>query len=175
MEDNNGLGISSNKDTIYFSSGDVVYKGMELNIGEGSLEDGDFSYIRINSASLFRYSSTTGYNGLANRANSFPRANSGLHFEVKRIEVRGSKKRGYVAYAVISDGSITKYEVDLYNAAKKGEIKLPNFKDGSQTTSEKNDNITTADKLKKWKDLLDSGAITQEEYDAQKKKLLGEQ
>lgn len=32
---------------------------------------------------------------------------------------------------------------------------------------------TKADELKKYKDLLDSGAITQEEYDAKKKELLG--
>lgn len=32
---------------------------------------------------------------------------------------------------------------------------------------------STADELKKYKDLLDSGAITQEEFDAKKKQLLG--
>jgi len=34
-------------------------------------------------------------------------------------------------------------------------------------------NNSTADELKKFKDLLDSGAITQEEFDAKKKQLLG--
>ena len=33
--------------------------------------------------------------------------------------------------------------------------------------------IGTADELKKYKDLLDSGVITQEEFDAKKKQLLG--
>lgn len=32
---------------------------------------------------------------------------------------------------------------------------------------------SNADQLKKWKELLDAGAITQEEYDAKKKQLLG--
>lgn len=32
---------------------------------------------------------------------------------------------------------------------------------------------STADELKKFKDLLDMGAITQEEFDAKKKELLG--
>ncbi len=36
-----------------------------------------------------------------------------------------------------------------------------------------NSNSTDADELKKYKDLLDSGAITQEEFDAKKKELLG--
>ncbi|MBR5773434.1 MAG: SHOCT domain-containing protein [Clostridia bacterium] len=39
------------------------------------------------------------------------------------------------------------------------------------TTIAQTDN--TADQLKKFKDLLDSGVITQEEFDAKKKQLLG--
>ncbi|QSE64645.1 SHOCT domain-containing protein [Lactococcus cremoris] len=33
-------------------------------------------------------------------------------------------------------------------------------------------NISTADELKKFKELLDSGVISQEDFDTQKKKLL---
>jgi predicted Zn-dependent peptidase len=33
--------------------------------------------------------------------------------------------------------------------------------------------VSTADELKKFKELLDSGVITQEEFDAKKKQLLG--
>lgn len=40
-----------------------------------------------------------------------------------------------------------------------------------QVTAE--DKPSSADELKKYKDLLDSGAITQEEFDAKKKELLG--
>ena len=36
-----------------------------------------------------------------------------------------------------------------------------------------NDNATTAQALKDYKQLLDNGAITQEEYDTKKKELLG--
>ena len=43
---------------------------------------------------------------------------------------------------------------------------LPEVKVAGNTTSD-------ADELKKYKDLLDSGAITQEEFDAKKKQLLG--
>ena len=39
-----------------------------------------------------------------------------------------------------------------------------------QVVETKND---TADELKKFKELLDSGVITQEEFDAKKKQLLG--
>ena len=43
----------------------------------------------------------------------------------------------------------------------------------SKNNDNANDNDDSADKIKKFKDLLDSGAITQEEYDAKKKDLLG--
>lgn len=36
-----------------------------------------------------------------------------------------------------------------------------------------NETVSTADELKKFKELLDSGIITQEEFDAKKKQLLG--
>ena len=36
-----------------------------------------------------------------------------------------------------------------------------------------NTNAGNADELKKYKDLLDSGVISQEEFDAKKKQLLG--
>ena len=39
--------------------------------------------------------------------------------------------------------------------------------------TEKNENISVADEIKKFKELLDMGAITQEEYDEKKKELLG--
>ena len=38
---------------------------------------------------------------------------------------------------------------------------------------QKTENLSQADELKKYKDLLDSGVITQEEFDARKKQLLG--
>ena len=39
-------------------------------------------------------------------------------------------------------------------------------------TKEKKENISAADEIKKYKDLLDAGAITQEEFDKKKKELL---
>ncbi|KFC23260.1 hypothetical protein SAMN04488097_1226 [Epilithonimonas lactis] len=60
------------------------------------MPDGDFKYIRTNSASLFNYTSTTGYQGLANQANSLPRNNSGLKYVIKKVEERGSKREGLI-------------------------------------------------------------------------------
>lgn len=46
-------------------------------------------------------------------------------------------------------------------------------KESKQTVVNNIQETTNADELKKYKDLLDSGAITQEEFDAKKKELLG--
>ena len=46
-------------------------------------------------------------------------------------------------------------------------------KEAQQTVVNNIQETTNADELKKYKDLLDSGAITQEEFDAKKKELLG--
>ncbi|MBE6806625.1 MAG: SHOCT domain-containing protein [Ruminococcaceae bacterium] len=48
---------------------------------------------------------------------------------------------------------------------KQKEVYVPVTQPSSQTSA--------ADELKKYKDLLDAGIITQEEFDAKKKQLLG--
>lgn len=48
-----------------------------------------------------------------------------------------------------------------------------NGEEKSNTAENNKPNVSNADKLKKYKDLLDSGVITQEEFDAKKKQLLG--
>lgn len=46
-------------------------------------------------------------------------------------------------------------------------------KESQQTVVNNIQETTNADELKKYKDLLDSGAITQEEFENKKKELLG--
>ena len=46
-------------------------------------------------------------------------------------------------------------------------------KTAPQTSAPSSNDASPADELLKWKKLLDAGAITQQEYDAQKKKILG--
>jgi hypothetical protein len=50
---------------------------------------------------------------------------------------------------------------------------LSQFQNNNQTVIHKEEKLSSADELKKYKDLLDSGVITQEEFDAKKKQLLG--
>ena len=84
-----------NGDTLTTSTGYKIIKGQELKIGVGTMTDGDFKYIRTNSASLLNYTSSTGYQGLANSANALPRNSSGLTMKVIKVEARGNKKRGF--------------------------------------------------------------------------------
>jgi hypothetical protein len=160
-------------DTLYTASGYTITLNQELKIGTGSMPDGDFKFIRKNSASMFNYTSNTGYQGLANQANSFPRSEAGHTYKVKRIEKRGTKKHGYNYYVVLNSGLI-KYEMDVENAITFGELIVPvEFRPKKESVVvEVKQQTSVADELKKLKALLDDGTLTQEEYDAQKKKLL---
>ncbi|WP_267402121.1 MULTISPECIES: SHOCT domain-containing protein [unclassified Chryseobacterium] len=159
-------------DTLTTSTGFKVYEGLDLKIGTGSMNDGDFKFIRTNASSMFNYYSTTGYQGLANQANSFRRSNSGLTFKVRKMMTRGNKRNGFVYYAKIGNG-IMNYEVDLENAIKFGEIIVPDeflpIEKSPQPNSE-----TKYDKLKKIKDLKDSGVLSEDEFQKEKDKIMNE-
>jgi hypothetical protein len=89
--------------------------------------------------------------------------------KVVKLQKRGSEKKGFAYYILLS--GFPRYEVDVENAIRFGEIVVPDeFKPKSETATQ---TLSAADEIKKFKALLDSGAITQEEYDAKKKKLLG--
>jgi hypothetical protein len=114
----------------------------------------------------FNNYSTTGYQGLANQANALPRAKSGFLMKVVKLQKRGSEKKGFAYYILLS--GFPRYEVDVENAIRFGELLMPDeFKPKTETAIQ---TPSAADEIKKFKALLDSGAITQ---DAKKKKLLG--
>lgn len=163
------------KDTLTTSTGFKVYEGLDLKIGTGSMNDGDFKFIRTNASSMFNYYSTTGYKGLANQANSFSRSNSGLNFKVKKIMPRGSKKNGYVYYVKIGSGLIN-YEVDLENAITSGEIIVPEeFMPKSKAAPvQVLATESKYDKLKKLKELKDLGVLSEEEFQKEKEKIMAE-
>ena len=165
------------KDTLFTSCGYKIVEDENVKIGSGSMPDGDFKYIRINSSSLFAYNSTSGNNTGTNQANSFGRGNSGHSYKVSKVEERGNKKHGYVYYIKISTGLI-KYEVDVENAIASGELSVPaefKQKPASSTVVEIKQQFSVADELAKLKKLYSDSVLTKEEYESQKKKILEKQ
>lgn len=162
------------EDTLFTTCGYKIIEGQDVKIGVGATPDGDFKFIRRNSASMFSYYSTTGYKGLANAANAFSRSQSGLKYKIKSVEKRGSKKHGYVYYAKIGSGMVN-YEIDVENAIASGELWVPDefkIKPVNKIVVETKQQISVADELAKLKKLYDDGILSKEEYDVQKQKLL---
>ena len=119
--------------------------------------------------SLYAYNSNV--NNRANAANAAAPRHANHTVEVARTDKRGSKKVGYTYYAILKMGEASRYECDVESAIIAGEIVVPDeFKPKTNTTQ--TPAVSAADELIKLKKLLDAGAITQEEYDAAKKKLL---
>ena len=172
-QENNAEFPKIENDTLFTTCGYKIIKGQDIKMGVGSMPDGDFKFIRRSSASLFAYSSMTGYQGLANQANALPRNQSGLKYSVKKIEKKGNEKKGYVYYAKISL-SLIGYEIDVENAIAAGEISIPNeFKSKKeQQVVEVKQQLSVGDELIKLKKIMDDGILTKEEFDIQKKKIL---
>lgn len=157
-------------DTLFLSNGWKITEDQRLKIGTGSTPDGDFKYIRISATSMFSFTGTN--KAAVNSANALPRSCSGLEYKVVRIDKRGTKRTGYNYYPIIGGGGV-RYEVDTENAIRTGELVVPNEYVKSDS-SKSSVGISIADELKKLKELLESGVLSKEEFDAAKKKLLGQ-
>ncbi|MCW3088091.1 MAG: hypothetical protein JWQ78_1477 [Sediminibacterium sp.] len=154
-------------DSLYTSSGYVVGKGQKIKLGIGTMPDGNFKFIRINSSSIFHNSEFSNYNSgyVANNYNSMNRRESGREYTITRLEKRGSDKHGFGYYLVVA--GTPRYEVDIENAIASGELVVPpQYRPGRLLQG------SAADELLKFKKLLDEGVLTMQEYLVQKKKLL---
>jgi hypothetical protein len=119
------VGPKLDSDSLYTSSGMTVVKGQKIKLGLGTMPDGDFKFVRINSASIFHNTEISNYNSgyNANSANSMNRRNSGREFTIVRLEKRGDDKHGYSFYVVLA--GLPRYEVDIENAIASGELVVP--------------------------------------------------
>ncbi|MBD2755082.1 SHOCT domain-containing protein [Spirosoma sp. BT704] len=85
----------------------------------------------------------------------------------------GTKRSGFTVAAIVGTGGLVRYLIEVENALESSEIILP-------VRYRKNVNqanpapISVADELLKLKQLLDAGALTQDEFNQQKKKLLSQ-
>ena len=73
---------------------------------------------------------------------------------------------GKIKFYLISNYSKIHHELSILVSARQKENSTANVTNQTKTES-------VADEIKKYKDLLDSGAITEEEYNTKKKELLG--
>ena len=92
------------------------------------------------------------------------------NIEITYLDTEGNEQvlRVEMLTGVTVYGQATKCRELLDLLREKKILPLLNKKNVSENTA-----ISSADEIKKYKDLLDSGIITQEEFDAKKKELLG--
>lgn len=134
--------------TSYVSKTGAVYKvGERIKIGAPS-NGGQFNYITFG-------------DGIVVPVTPLPAGNAGNETEIKKIAVVGTKRSGYYVYFRTKGATgIANYSIQVEAALEAGELK------GSGMTS---DEALSA--LKKAKDKLDLGLITQADFDKLKAEL----
>lgn len=150
------------KDGYTIAGGWTIKEGDTLLLGKGTMPTKKFAFIYQGSKKPFVNPNASNYEKIY-------LTNNAKQARVKNLRVYGNKKSGYTVVAVVGVGEMQNYWLEIDNAIEAGELIPP-----AEYATKKNDapKLSKADELKKWKDLLDAGAITQEEYDAQKKKIL---
>lgn len=145
------------------SNGITYHKHDTIKLGQGSMPNGDFKHLQMGGWAAIVYASP---NGGSNQYNIGKRY-SGQNVIISAIKSYTRKGATQVWFSVKA-GNISNYNLYIEDAIADCEIKNCNKEDVSDHTS------SLADELKKLKTLLDNGALTQEEYDIAKKKLLSE-
>lgn len=154
--------------------GYTVKAGDELILGKGTLPNKFFAFIYQSPMGF--YSETTID---ASNRKSLTSNFAGKKVKIKRLQSYGTKRTGYNVVAVVGAGDIVNYWVELDQAIEAGEIIVPEPYASKLDINKKNapiviqqGSVSIADEIKKLKDLYDSGVLTKEEYESQKKKLL---
>jgi len=149
----------------YQASNGVTYHLKDtVHLGRGSAPNGTFLYLQLGGwAAIAGYDSNAGPN-----QNNIGRGYANTAVIVKKInetKIKGVKK----TYFTVGGGNITNYLLYIEDAIQTCEVIPCTGGNGNQPVV-----ADKFDQLKKLKGLLDSGAITQAEYDEQKKKLLNQ-
>lgn len=155
------LGFSQDMETYTASNGKTYKVGDTVKVALGSMPDGNFKYVQVSPPLLAP--PTRNSNSLSARKD-FANTNVIIRKIKKSAQLSGSEK---IVFNVKVRGIIT-YDIWIEEAISACEV---------TPCAAKNTNIATgsvADELLKLKSLLDAGAITTDEFNAQKKKLLAQ-
>ncbi|MBS1524269.1 MAG: SHOCT domain-containing protein [Bacteroidetes bacterium] len=143
------------------SNGVTYHPGDTIRLGLGSMPNGDFKYIQVNQL-LPGPPDPRRSGALAARKDM-----SNGRYVIKKIARVEQMTGGEQVVITIRTGGLPTCDVWIEAALSACEVTPCRQKAPGTPTS-------VADELIKLKKLLDEGAITKAEYDAQKKKLLGE-
>ena len=138
----------------YLSKDGVLYKvGDTLTLGFPS-SNKSFAFIVVDEGHFFKLWNNTGL--------TYADVSSSQSLTViKNIKIAGSKKGGYyVTFRCYGATGTLRFQVQFENAIQVGEIKRAGMTSDEALTE-----------LKRWKDKLDLGLITQAEFDQKKKEL----
>jgi len=141
-------------------NGYSIAEGDTLHFGRGTMPSGNFKYI-AQPVNVFAGSAEM----------SLHRSFSGRTLIVKDLRESKSKRMGQKVLAVVNPGGFN-YAVELEDAIATGEIVAINSRRMGQASATVASAGSVADELIKLKQLLDAGAISQDEYNTQKKKIL---
>jgi hypothetical protein len=159
------------------TSGFTVKAGDELILGKGTLPNKFFAFIYQSPVGYFTETSLD-----ASNRKSLISTFAGKKVKVKRLQSYGTRRTGFNVVAVVGAGDIVNYWIELDQAIDAGEIVVPEPYASKLDINKKNapvviqqNSVSVADEIKKLKDLYDSGVLTKDEYDKEKKKLLAKE
>lgn len=157
-----GFSSFAEKVEKYKASNGVAYQvGDTIKFGKGSGNNGEFVYVQTGNASMIMGNAPGGVN----------RGWSGFNAIIKKIKqvtVQGAT----VTYFVVGTNGPARFNVMIEDALATNEVISPKAAVTATADANKSQEPDKIKMLKDLKDLLDSGILTQDEFNAEKKKIL---
>jgi hypothetical protein len=158
-----GNAVSQTKlvnDTLFLSSGVTIIKGEQLHFGVGSnMATKGFNFIYTNPASFTAPGMQLGGSW------------AGRQMLVSDFKYYHRKKTGHKYIVVLRGEGIVRYWCDIEPAIEAKEVIVKEISKNNQAKNSIS-NMSVADEIRKLNQLKNDSIITEEEFQAQKKKLL---
>lgn len=154
-----------NDDTLYVTDNVYFTKGSDIELGVGTMPNGDFKYI---TSSRGNWLTAMGESDILHIGSKW----SGHKFLVKDFYQYGTNQRGYVFYLKLGGGNIINYECDIKNALRFGEVIHKDYAISNGNPTIIQQQLSPADEIKKLHGLYKDGILSEEEYNSAKQKLL---